>query len=183
MNKPEQQASNTKHQLTPLFTDETDASEDDEEVKKEEKRRERKKEEKKSSSNPSFNIGDEGKRRDMIKDDDKDVALKRIAALQPDDGAFIRRTDGKWTYATVKKMESDSILFIVNPNGSSKDYKKKYWVSHVRVLNKEKEKKRSSSSAKDKDDEHRLSKKREKKEKKSSSSSGRSSRFNTSSAR
>eukprot|EP00986_Skeletonema_menzelii_P014629 scaffold9847_cov74-Skeletonema_menzelii.AAC.1 len=95
--------------------------------------------------------------------------MKRIAALQPEDGAFIRRTDGKWTYATVKKMESDSIQFIVNPNGSSKDYKKKYWVSHVRVLNNAKEKKRSSSSTKDKDE-----KRREKKDKKSSSSGSRS---------
>eukprot|EP00581_Thalassiosira_minuscula_P017691 CAMPEP_0183719160 /NCGR_PEP_ID=MMETSP0737-20130205/12223_1 /TAXON_ID=385413 /ORGANISM="Thalassiosira miniscula, Strain CCMP1093" /LENGTH=1228 /DNA_ID=CAMNT_0025948867 /DNA_START=204 /DNA_END=3890 /DNA_ORIENTATION=- len=81
-----------------------------------------------------YNLGDEGRRRDMIKDDDKDVALMRIASLQPDDGAFIRRTTGKWTYAKVKNVASDSIVFIVNANGSSKAYNVKYWVSHIRTL-------------------------------------------------
>merc|ERR1719491_494594 len=41
-----------------------------------------------------YKVGDEGRRKDMIKDDDKDVALMRIASLQPEDGAFIRRTTG-----------------------------------------------------------------------------------------
>lgn len=81
-----------------------------------------------------YNLGDEGRRRDMIKDDDKDVALMRIASLQPEDGAFIRRTTGKWTYAKVKNVASDSIAFIVNANGSSKAYNVKYWVSHIRTL-------------------------------------------------
>merc|ERR1719428_207398 len=46
-----------------------------------------------------YNLGDEGRRKDMIREEDKDVALMRIASLRPDDGAFIRRTTGKWTYA------------------------------------------------------------------------------------
>eukprot|EP00571_Detonula_confervacea_P009161 CAMPEP_0172318264 /NCGR_PEP_ID=MMETSP1058-20130122/34352_1 /TAXON_ID=83371 /ORGANISM="Detonula confervacea, Strain CCMP 353" /LENGTH=1097 /DNA_ID=CAMNT_0013033049 /DNA_START=122 /DNA_END=3415 /DNA_ORIENTATION=+ len=82
----------------------------------------------------NYNLGDEGRRRDMIKDDDQDVALMRIASLQPDDPAFIRRTTGKWTFAKVKNVASDSIVFIVNSNASSKAYNVKYWISHIRTL-------------------------------------------------
>jgi hypothetical protein len=41
---------------------------------------------------------------------------------------------GKWTYAMVKQVTSDSIVFIVNSAGSVKVYNVKYWVSHVRTL-------------------------------------------------
>jgi hypothetical protein len=81
----------------------------------------------------SYKVGDEGRRRDMIKDKDKDVALMRIASLQPDDAAFIRRTDGTWTFSRVKKVTSDTIYFIVNSSGSTKSYNAKYWHSHVRT--------------------------------------------------
>lgn len=81
-----------------------------------------------------YNIGDEGRRRDMVKDDNKETALMRIAGLRSGDGAFIRRTEGNWTFATVKSVEKDAILFIVHVNGSTKAYKTKYWVTHVRTL-------------------------------------------------
>lgn len=87
----------------------------------------------KTQDSSSYNIGDEGKRRDMIKDDDKSAAVKRIASLQSGDPAFIRRTTGNWTFAKVKNVSPDSILFIVDEKGASKDYKKKYWGSHVRA--------------------------------------------------
>ena len=82
----------------------------------------------------AYKFGDEGRRRDMIKVDNQDDALKRIASLKPGDPAFIRRTTGKWTYAKVKDVASDSIAFIVDVKGSLKSYKVKYWVSHVRTL-------------------------------------------------
>jgi hypothetical protein len=69
----------------------------------------------------------------MIKDKDKYIALMRIASLQPDDAAFIRRTDGTWTFSRVKKVTSDTIYFIVNSSGSTKIYNAKYWHSHVRT--------------------------------------------------
>jgi len=80
-----------------------------------------------------YAAGDEARRKDMIKDDDKDVALMRIASLQPDDGAFIRRTTGKWTFARVLKPGSDCITFVVDTKGCTKGYKVKYWVSHIRT--------------------------------------------------
>ncbi|EJK72258.1 hypothetical protein THAOC_06223 [Thalassiosira oceanica] len=86
---------------------------------------------------PEFKIGDRGERKDMIVD--KDEALKMIDHLQFGDGAFIRRSDGKWTYAVVKSFEDtqegrNAIRFIVNDRNSSKSYAKKYWESHVRPL-------------------------------------------------
>ena len=52
---------------------------------------------------------------------------------------FIRRSDGKWTYAKVKSFEEtsegkSSIRFIVNDRNSSKSYAKKYWGTHVRPV-------------------------------------------------
>ena len=36
----------------------------------------------KKEDSSSYDLGDEGKRRDMIKDDDKSAAVKRIASLE-----------------------------------------------------------------------------------------------------
>ena len=52
---------------------------------------------------------------------------------------FIKRSDGKWTYAVVKSFEEtaegkSAIRFTVNDGNSSKSYHKKYWGSHVRPL-------------------------------------------------
>eukprot|EP01082_Thalassiosira_pseudonana_P015008 g13168.t1 g13168 contig8:72768-73771(-) len=50
------------------------------------------------------------------------------------DEAFIRRTNGSWTFSKVKKITPDTIVFVVNENGSTKAYNAKYWPSHVRTL-------------------------------------------------
>jgi hypothetical protein len=81
----------------------------------------------------TYNFGDEGRRRDMVKDDNADVAIARISSLEPGDPAFIRRTTGKWTYAKVKDADPELITFIVDVKGSLKSYKVKYWASHVRA--------------------------------------------------
>ena len=86
---------------------------------------------------PEFEIGDPGKHNDMITD--KEEATKIIEQLTYGDGAFIRRSDGKWSYAVVKSMEEtqegrSAIRFTVNSKNSSKSYGKKYWGTHVRPL-------------------------------------------------
>ena len=70
---------------------------------------------------------------------DKDEAIAIIEQLHYGDGAFIRRSDGKWTYAVVKSMEEtqegrSAIRFTVNEKNSSKSYGKKYWGTHVRPI-------------------------------------------------
>lgn len=85
---------------------------------------------------PSYKIGEVGKKEDMITDASE--ALEKIAELKVDDGAFIRRSDGKWTFATVKVLEENeggpAIRFSVNERKSSKSYNKKYWGSHIRPM-------------------------------------------------
>ncbi|EED88396.1 predicted protein [Thalassiosira pseudonana CCMP1335] len=86
---------------------------------------------------PSYEIGDPGKHRDMIMDKEEAIAI--IPKLQVDDGAFIRRSDGKWTYAVVKAQETTddgkpAIRFTVNNRNSSKAYVEKYWGTHIRPL-------------------------------------------------
>lgn len=86
---------------------------------------------------PEYEIGDPGKHRDMIMDKEEAVAI--IQQLKFGDGAFIRRSDGKWTYAVVKSLEEteegkSAIRFTVNDKKSSKSYAKKYWGTHVRPL-------------------------------------------------
>ena len=52
---------------------------------------------------------------------------------------FIRRSNGKWTYAVVKSLEEteegkSAIRFTVDDRNASKSYAKKYWGTHVRPL-------------------------------------------------
>lgn len=84
---------------------------------------------------PAYKLGDEGRRRDMIKEKDREVVVAQILKLQKGDPAFIRRTDGAWTFARVKTIDSgkDTAYFFVNPSGSTKSYKSKYWHSHIRI--------------------------------------------------
>ena len=70
---------------------------------------------------------------------DKEEAFILIEQLKFGDGAFIRRSDGKWSYAIVKSLEEteegkSAIRFLVNDRNSSKSYAKKYWGTHVRPL-------------------------------------------------
>lgn len=81
-----------------------------------------------------YTYGDEGRRRDMIEDTNEEVAFHRISNLKPGYPAFIKRSTGQWTYAKVKHVNSDMIVFHVDANGSSKAYNVKHWTSHIRTL-------------------------------------------------
>lgn len=81
-----------------------------------------------------YTYGDEGRRRDMIEDTNEEVAFHRISNLKPGYPAFIKRSTGQWTYAKVKHVNSDMMVFHVDANGSSKAYSVKHWTSHIRTL-------------------------------------------------
>eukprot|EP00804_Cyclotella_cryptica_P006012 CCRYP_000259-RA/>CCRYP_000259-RA protein AED:0.18 eAED:0.18 QI:0/-1/0/1/-1/1/1/0/206 len=61
-----------------------------------------------------------------------------VPKLKVDDGAFIRRSDGTWTYAVVKILETNdgkrAVRFTVNGRNSSKSYVEKYWFTHIRPM-------------------------------------------------
>jgi hypothetical protein len=65
---------------------------------------------------PTYQIGDVAKHHDMIHEADRVEEL--VPKLEVDDGAFIRRSDGKWTFAVVKLLENNdgnhAIRFTVN---------------------------------------------------------------------
>ena len=84
----------------------------------------------------SYQIGDVAKHQDMIQE--PEVFERLIPKLEEADGAFIRRSDGKWTYAVVKLLENNNgnraIRFTVNEKNSSKSYAEKYWFTHIRPM-------------------------------------------------
>lgn len=67
-----------------------------------------------------------------------DLITELVPKLDVEDGAFIRRSDGKWTYAVVKLIEAidgnRAIRFTVNEKNSSKSYAEKYWFTHIRPM-------------------------------------------------
>lgn len=87
-----------------------------------------------SHSHAKYTYGDEGRRRDMIVDTNVETALRRISNLKPGYPAFIKRSTGQWTYAKVKHISSEMIVFYVDAKGSSKAYNVKHWVSNIRTL-------------------------------------------------
>ena len=52
------------------------------------------------------------------------------------DFAFIRRSNGSWTYAIVADFPTpSSIRFVTDTKGSTKTLKKEHWVKSVRLVN------------------------------------------------
>lgn len=63
---------------------------------------------------------------------DEAFVEKAIGQLRHLDAAFVRRSDGSWTYAIMADRTDDSIRFVVNRKGSTKSYPKNIWRSSVR---------------------------------------------------
>lgn len=84
----------------------------------------------------SYSVGDKGREEDMVIAPKKDTAAA-VALLRVSDGAFVRRSDGNWTYAVVKDRTDGpdaSIKFRVNARGSTKSFPMSQWGSYIRRL-------------------------------------------------
>lgn len=82
----------------------------------------------------SYSVGDKGREEDMIIDSKKETAAA-VALLRVSDAAFVRRSDGNWTYAVVKERvdgNDASIKFKVNARGSTKSFPMSQWGSYIR---------------------------------------------------
>jgi len=95
-----------------------------------------------------YNVGDTNrKKEDMISNLTKEQTVEGVSKLHVDDCAWIRRSDGSWSYAIVK-LRSDgdgyyggdenkgvpsSITFTVNVRGSTKTTDMRPWGGHVRL--------------------------------------------------
>ena len=74
----------------------------------------------------------------MIIESDPGVALEKVSQLKNYDYAFIKRSDGSWTYAIVANRYhsnndgEDFIMFVLDEAGCTKIIKKKQWANFVR---------------------------------------------------
>jgi hypothetical protein len=97
---------------------------------------------------PNYEIGDKGSDDDMIITSKRETAAA-VAQIRVNDAAFVRRTDGSWTYAIVKDRVDDgrnqSIRFKVNTRGSTKAFPPSQWGTYIRCINRNK---RSDAPAK-----------------------------------
>jgi len=87
---------------------------------------------------PNYSIGDKGQPTDMIIANKKETAAS-VAQIRVHDAAFVRRSDGSWTYAIVKDRTYDdngegTIRFKVNLRGSTKAFPTSQWGTYVRRI-------------------------------------------------
>ncbi|KAL3805927.1 hypothetical protein HJC23_007888 [Cyclotella cryptica] len=64
----------------------------------------------------------------------KELIVQAIGQLSHLDAAFVRRSDGSWTYALVADGNENEIRFVVNDRGSTKSFPKSLWGSSVRRI-------------------------------------------------
>jgi hypothetical protein len=84
----------------------------------------------------SFSVGDKGRDDDMIIDSKRATAAA-VSLLRVSDAAFVRRSDGTWTYAVVKERTEGadaSIKFKVNARGSTKSFPMSQWGTYIRRI-------------------------------------------------
>jgi hypothetical protein len=75
----------------------------------------------------------------MIIPDDPQEAFGQVSQLKQYVFAFVKRTDGLWTYAILAHSFVDDegeecMMFVMNQRGSTKTITKKKWVSFVRLV-------------------------------------------------
>ena len=86
-------------------------------------------------------IGDIASPQDMIIEMDKSKALQSVKALKVHDVAWLRRSNGIWTWAIIANFPAVSgkhatIRFVVDKNGSTKTVKAYQWVNCIRLAKK-----------------------------------------------
>jgi len=87
---------------------------------------------------PNYSIGDKGRSEDMIITSKKETAAS-MAQIRRNDAAWVRRSDGGWTYAIVKdrtyeENDGGTIRFKVNVRGSTKAFPTSQWGTYVRRI-------------------------------------------------
>jgi len=65
---------------------------------------------------------------------DEVPSMEKISELQIGDHAFIRRSNGQWTYSIVLDVSKDSISFSVDDFGNGKTITKHRWLSSIRLV-------------------------------------------------
>ena len=69
--------------------------------------------------------------------DSKKATAAAVSMIRVNDAAFVRRSDGSWTYAIVKDRpvgENETIRFKVNARGSTKAFPASQWGTYIRRI-------------------------------------------------
>jgi len=61
-------------------------------------------------------------------------SIRDISQLKVSDHAFIKRSNGIWTYSTVIEVQRDSITFALDNFGNGKTITKHRWISSIRLV-------------------------------------------------
>jgi len=83
-----------------------------------------------------YSVGDKGRQEDMVIES-KRATSAAVATIRVNDAAFVRRSDGTWTYAVVKDRtdgDNPTIRFKVNARGSTKAFPMSQWGTYVRRI-------------------------------------------------
>lgn len=93
-------------------------------------------------AHPAYNLGDIGETKDMVvfpsldkksgQTKENNPAIAAVSQLRHLDAAFVRRSDGKWTYALVADGDDDELRFVVSPSGATKSIPKNLFHKCVR---------------------------------------------------
>lgn len=80
----------------------------------------------------------------MIIESDHDVAFQSASSLKNHDFAFVKRSDGQWTYAILayrsfelvknEEVVEECMMFVMSDAGSTKLIKKRQWGDYVRLV-------------------------------------------------
>lgn len=78
----------------------------------------------------------------MVIDHNPSTATLKVFTLKNYDFAFIKRTDGSWTYAILAYRSNDDddddqeecMMFVMNAAGSTKVIKRHQWAKYVRCV-------------------------------------------------
>eukprot|EP00584_Thalassiosira_punctigera_P003593 CAMPEP_0172533716 /NCGR_PEP_ID=MMETSP1067-20121228/6319_1 /TAXON_ID=265564 ORGANISM="Thalassiosira punctigera, Strain Tpunct2005C2" /NCGR_SAMPLE_ID=MMETSP1067 /ASSEMBLY_ACC=CAM_ASM_000444 /LENGTH=627 /DNA_ID=CAMNT_0013318389 /DNA_START=27 /DNA_END=1910 /DNA_ORIENTATION=+ len=96
---------------------------------------------KKGTSRPrlrrQFSLGQVANSYEIDEPSSRADTLIKIARLREGDGAWVKRSDDYWTYATLKAREDGpdaSLVFTVNDRGSSKKFPVTKWAKFVRLV-------------------------------------------------
>jgi hypothetical protein len=92
-----------------------------------------------SGARNDYSLGDKAKcTSHMIIQDDPQEAFNQISRLKQHDFAFVKRTDGMWTYAILAHRYIDEgeecMMFVMHQIGSTKTITKRKWVNFVHLV-------------------------------------------------
>jgi hypothetical protein len=91
-----------------------------------------------SGGRSDYSLGDIASRSHMIIPDDPQDAFNLVSRLKQYDFAFIKRTDGSWTYALLAYRYVDEgkecMLFVLDQGGLMKVIKKTQWSNFIRMV-------------------------------------------------